>query len=348
VFEQGFVRGRAAVEAGLVDDTCYEDELSARLSIDGRPARPVRAPRYLGYREGRFFRPVLPRPFIAVVELTGVIADEVPAGRSRGVDLARTVRTLRAVRKERRAVGVVLHIDSPGGSATASDLIHREVQRLAERKPVVAVFGNVAASGGYYVAAPAHAIVAQPVTITGSIGVVSARLLARDLLERIGIKTETVRTAPHADMFSPSRELDDAERALIEREIDAFYQAFVQVVARGRGRSTEEVDRVARGRVWAAVQAAGNGLVDRLGGMREAVDEVRSRLPVPHAVQQRLRPRLVAPSHEEQPPPEPPPQAAPDTRALVDRLAPEALALVDLAAGPSRVLYYASDLPVVR
>ncbi|MFW6051032.1 MAG: signal peptide peptidase SppA [Myxococcota bacterium] len=348
VFERGFLRGEAAVEAGLADGTAYEDELAAKLDRDGRPARIVRAPRYLAFREGTFFRPVLPRPYIAVVELTGAIAEQAPGVGGRGVDLDQTVRALRAARADRRAVGVVLHVDSPGGSATASDLIHREVLRLRERKPVVAVLGDVAASGGYYVAAPAHAIVAQPLTLTGSIGVVSARFMARELLDRIGVRTETLRTAPHADMFSPARALDDAERALIDRELDAFYQAFLQVVAEGRGRSVEEVDRVARGRVWAAADAAQRGLVDRMGGMREGLEEVRGRLRLPEVARRRIRPRLVSPPRGEPPTPEPPAPASSGPRAMVERLAPEVLTLVDLATGPDHVLYYATDLPSVR
>jgi protease IV len=346
LFEQAFVRGEAAVELGLCDAACYEDELPTLLAGPGARARLVRAPSYLAFREGRFFARVLPRPYIAVVELHGMIVDEAARSSQRVVDTEGTVRTLRAARADRRVLGVVLHIDSPGGSATASDVIHREVARLAERKPVVASFGNVAASGGYYIAAPAHAIVAQPVSITGSIGVVSARLLARDLLDRVGVKTETLRTAPHADMFSVNRELDDAERAIVERELDGFYRAFVEVVARGRGKEAHEVDEVARGRVWAAADGLIRGLVDRLGGLDVAIDEVRGRLPLSEGVRRLLEARRMSPPGGE--PPVPEPAKAPAAAAWLGRLAPEVPALLELASGRDRVLYFAADLPTIE
>lgn len=348
VFAEGFVRGEAAVKMGLADGTAYEDELARLLGDGDEPVKMMRAPRYFAYREGRFFRRVRPRPCIAVVEMAGVIAEQAPGLASRGVDIDHTVGVLRAARSDKRVLGVVLHIDSPGGSATASDIIHREVVRLREKKPVVALFGNVAASGGYYVAAPAHLIVAQPSSITGSIGVISARLLARDLLDRVGIRTETLRTAPHADMFSPSRELSDDERGLIDRELDAFYRAFLEVVATGRGRTVDEVDRVARGRVWAAADAVEAGLVDRLGGMEVAVDEVRSRLPFSEAVRRRIEPRLLTPPKGEPPMPEPAEPPKPEgPGAWLRKLAPEAAALVDLAVSGDRVLYLAADVPKI-
>jgi protease IV len=345
LFAHGFARGEGAVEMGLCDAACYEDELPVLLGAPGKPARLVRAPRYLAFHTGRFFGSVLPRPHIAVIEMHGVIVDEAGRSTERRVDLDDAVRMVRAARADRRVLGVVLHIDSPGGSATASDLIHREVVRLAEKKPVVACFGNVAASGGYYIAAPAHAIVAQPLTITGSIGVVSARLLARELLERVGVRTVTLRTAPHADMFSVARDLDEAERAILNRELDGFYQTFLEVVARGRGLSVSEVDAVARGRVWAAREALGRRLVDRLGGLEVAVDEVRSRLPLAEPMKQRIEAQRLAPPRGEPPVAEPAVPVA--AAAWLGVAVPQLLPLVDLAVGGDRILYYAADLPTV-
>jgi len=230
----------------------------------------------------------------------------------------------------------VLHVDSPGGSALASDRIHREVLRLSEKKPVVACFGDVAASGGYYVAAPAHAIVAQPVTITGSIGVVTAKVVASELLDAIGVRTETLRTAPHADMFSASRELTDEEHDIIDRETAGFYRVFVDVVAEGRGRSAEEIDGLARGRVWSGADAYARGLVDRLGGLGDALDEVRRRTGLPERIARRLEPRRVRPRSLEVPAPEPPAAAA---------LGPELRGLLTVLSSGDRVLLWA---PVPR
>jgi protease-4 len=170
---------------------------------------------------------------------------------------------------------VVLLIDSPGGSVLASDRIHHEVVRLAEKKPVVACFGNVAASGGYYIAAGANAIVAQPTSITGSIGVVAAHLVLSPLFAKLGIVTELVKRGARADMLSTSRPLDDAERHALRQEIDGYYRDFVDVVARGRKRPAEEIEKLARGRVYSGLEAQRVGLVDRLGGLDVAIELVQ-------------------------------------------------------------------------
>jgi protease-4 len=137
----------------------------------------------------------------------------------------------------------------------------------------------VAASGGYYVAAPCNRIVAQATTLTGSIGVVSLRMLASGFADRLGIRPQTLRSAPHADLHSPFRPLQEDERALLWAETDAVYRSFVRVVAEGRGRTSEEIDKVARGRVWAGADALRNGLVDELGGLERAVAALRELAP---------------------------------------------------------------------
>jgi len=357
LFEQGMFTGQRAIDAGLADALAYEDELPDLLREGEAPApRLESAAHYFRWREARLFVRVLPRPYIAVVEVHGAIGvggDGGPFG-SRGAALEPLVATLRAVRSDRRAVGVMLHIDSPGGSALVSDLVHREVVRLAEKKPVVACFANVAASGGYYVAAPAHAIVAEPVTVTGSIGVISAKLAATGLLEKLHIRTETIRTAPHADMFSVTRALDAEEHAILERETEQFYRGFVDIVAAGRKRPTAEIEPLARGRVWSGDDAAARGLVDKLGGFEVALAEIRARLPAPlRAIAEPALARARGP----QPPPEPPSVARNMPKSfhglaqlaeLAQRVAPEALELLSLVRHGERALYYAVGLPRVR
>jgi protease-4 len=185
---------------------------------------------------------------------------------------------LRAAGEAKAVRGVVLLIDSPGGSVLASDRIYHEVVRLAAKKPVVAYFANIAASGGYYVAAGAHAIVAQPTTITGSIGVVAAHLVLSSLLEKLGIVTELVKRGARADMLSPSRPLDEGEREAMRREIEGYYQDFVAIVARSRNRAPEDIEKLARGRVYSGAEAYRLGLVDRLGSFETALEVVRERL----------------------------------------------------------------------
>ena len=166
----------------------------------------------------------------------------------------------------------MLRVDSPGGEVAASETIWREVKKVRERgKPVVASMGGVAASGGYYIAMGADAIVANPGTITGSIGVITGKLVVRDLLERLGVASDTVRTNANADAWSIDAPFTPEQRAHREAEADLFYQDFVDRVAEGRNMTTDAVDLVARGRVWTGTDARERGLVDELGGFRTAV-----------------------------------------------------------------------------
>jgi len=302
LFEAGVFRGQDAIDARLADELAYEDELPDKLGLGDEKSKRkgvIEGNRYLAFKEAKLFRPLRREPYIAVVAVKGAISESgAPTGRRAAI-----VAALRHARRDRRALGVLLWVDSPGGSAEASDLIHREVVRVREKKPVVAYFGEVAASGGYYVAAHANAIVAQPLGLTGSIGVVSARLLASQLLDRIGIRTEVLRTGPHADIYSPHRPLTDAERGLMNRELDAFYDSFVALVADGRGRSIEDIEPLARGRVWLAADAHRHGLVDELGGMDRALELLKETIDAPARLRQRLRPMVVASYRFEPPPP---------------------------------------------
>jgi protease-4 len=301
LFETGVFRGQDAIDARLADALAYEDELPDKLGLDQKQKKQgvIEADRYLGFKEAKLFRPLRRPLYIAVVAIKGAISESgVPTGRRASI-----VAALRHARRDRRALGVLLWVDSPGGSAEASDLIHREVVRVKEKKPVVAYFGEVAASGGYYVAAHANAIVAQPLGLTGSIGVVSARLLASRLLDRVGIRTEILRTGPHADVFSPHRPLTDDERTLMNRELDAFYDSFVALVADGRGRRVEDIEPLARGRVWLAADAHRHGLVDQLGGMDAALERLKESIDAPARLRERLRPMVVASYRLEPPPP---------------------------------------------
>ncbi len=167
---------------------------------------------------------------------------------------------------------MVLRVDSPGGSVTGSETIWREVSRLRHKgKPVVASMGAVAASGGYYVSMGADAIVANPATITGSIGVVTGKLIARELKERLGVGSDSVRTNDNADAWSLNAPFTEQQQAMVEAEADLFYTDFVHRVAEARSMSVEAVDAVARGRVWTGADAHAHGLVDELGGLRTAV-----------------------------------------------------------------------------
>jgi protease IV len=222
-----------------------------------------------------------PKPTIAVVTLHGPIVSGrggpqlLPVGNSSagGDTIAAALREAAA---DDSVSAIVLRVDSPGGSVTGSETIWREVNRAREGgKPVVASMGAVAASGGYYVSMSADAIVANPGTITGSIGVVTGKLVARELKDRVGVGSDSVRTNRNADAWSINQPFTDEQHAHVEAEADLFYADFIERVAHGRKMTVEAVDAIARGRVWTGADALERGLVDELGGLRTAITRAK-------------------------------------------------------------------------
>jgi len=286
----------AAVEGRLVDRIGFRDEAYGRIGeLVGAPPEsgdadgPDAPPRlYLSrYPRANVSVPAPPipgrktKPTIAVVTLAGPIVSGrggrqlSPLGTSSagGDTIAAALREAGA---DDAVSAVVLRVDSPGGSVTGSETVWREVNRLRDAgKPVVASMGAVAASGGYYVSMAADAIVANAGTITGSIGVVTGKLVARDLKDRLGIGSDSVRTNRNADAWSLNKPFTDEQHAHVEAEADLFYTDFVQRVAQGRDMTVEAVDTVARGRVWTGADALDRGLVDELGGLRTAIDRAK-------------------------------------------------------------------------
>jgi protease IV len=285
-----------AVESGLIDRVGFRDEAYARISQlvgakdispdtgdadgDDAPSRLYLSRYARATGPGGPARPSMPgrgpKSTIAVVTVAGPIVSgrggsRLPFGSSNaGGDTIAAA--LREAAHDDSVSAIVLRVDSPGGSVTASETIWREVKKARERgKPVVASMGAVAASGGYYVSMGADAIVANPGTITGSIGVVTGKLIARDLKDRLGVGSDAVRTNANADAWSVNAPFTPEQHAQVEAEADLFYNDFVQRVAQGRHLSVEAVEAVARGRVWTGADALDHGLVDELGGLRAAV-----------------------------------------------------------------------------
>jgi protease-4 len=200
---------------------------------------------------------------------------------------------LRAAAADERARAVVLRVNSPGGSYTASDVIWREVVRVrAAGKPVVVSMGDVAASGGYFISAPADVIVAQPGTITGSIGVILGKPVLQEMFGRAGVSTDTVTEGANATMFSSSRPFSEAEWDQINVWLDAVYADFTEKVASGRRLTAERVHELARGRVWTGADAVANGLADKAGGMSDAIAIARKRAGLRDDAPVRVYPRL--------------------------------------------------------
>ena len=271
-----------AEAAGLVDGALYRDQVEAQLEglYSDAPRRNFRTwARAQRVRRG-LEQWIEGRPRVVVLHLEGNVIDGEGAD---GLAIASgpVCRALEDLRDDERVVGVVLAIRSPGGSATASDAIWRSVRLLVEKKPVVAAFGDVAASGGYYIGVACNEIVARAGTITGSIGVVGGKPVIGGLLGRLGVSTEVVTERETADMYSVFRPFSPPQRERFRASLDRFYRTFVDRVSAGRRAPWNAVEQHARGRVWTGTAALERGLVDRIGGVEDAVARVRALTAAP-------------------------------------------------------------------
>ncbi len=291
LIEQTPLYGGKAVNAGLVDGIINAEDLPSYL---GKEEKPVRLASWDECAKS-FPRPVPPVPgkYIAVLRVEGNIVDgksQRPPARpplplpflfnEQTGDLS-FVQQARQVLKEKRAKAVLLYIDSGGGSAASSEAMTSILQKIAARKPLAAMMGSVAGSGGYYVATPASYIVAQPATMTGSIGVISARLVNSRLMERLLLTRETIQRG-QKDLFgSPEEPFNEEERKKAWDFINQIYDLFVKRVADSRSLSPEAVDQIGKGKVWTGQQAFEHGLVDELGGLETALKKLRKEANLP-------------------------------------------------------------------
>jgi protease-4 len=301
LLDRGPFLAEDALAEGLVDALAYRDEVYAGVRKEAGPdailqyvARYQRS-HVLAQRAKK-----LPNPrerFVAVIYATGPIrqgrSGRSPlSGGSMGSDTVAAA--LRSATSDERVRAVLLRVNSPGGSAVASDTIWREVVRTrAAGKPVVVSMGDVAASGGYYISMAADVIVAQPGTLTGSIGVITGKPVFEEAFGRIGITTDSVSVGRGATMFAPTHPFSEDEWQRINHWLDAIYRDFTEKVASGRRMSVEQVHEIARGRVWTGADAARNGLVDELGGMSAAAGIARRRAGLPADAPLRAYPRMT-------------------------------------------------------
>ena len=260
-----------ALKAGLVDKLAYEDQLddlgaTTKTSIEGDD-----------YARGRRGSVGSRAPRIAVIYMSGVIASGKGGFDPLNGDVVGSVALLKAIRAARAdnsLRAIVLRIDSPGGSSTASDVIWRELVVTRDQKPgrpLVASMSDLAASGGYYLAMAAPQIVAQPATLTGSIGIFGGKFITGGTYQKLGANIESMTLGKNAGMESPTRPFTDSERAKLREELRVFYDQWIQKVAVARKMPAARVDELGRGRVWTGAQARQNGLVDELGGLDRAV-----------------------------------------------------------------------------
>ena len=301
MIDNGPYTAEEALELRLVDELGYRDEVydEARKS-----AGPDAYLLYLGrYHRSRALAerarrlPESAPDMIALIHASGPIrrgrSGRGPlSGGAMGSDTVSAA--LRAAAADRRVRAIVLRVNSPGGSYVASDTIWREVVRARQAgTPVVVSISDVAASGGYFISMPADAIVAEPGTVTGSIGVLTGKPVTASLLERVGITTDSVIEGAHADMFTTTRPFSKEEWSKINSWLDRIYADFTGKVASGRNMTPAQVHEIARGRVWTGADAAANGLVDQLGGLDDAVALARRKAAVPDSAPLRGFPRVT-------------------------------------------------------
>jgi protease-4 len=277
-----------ALRVGLVDDLAYDDQIDDRMRaaklasgemhrLEGGDYQRV-TPRSIG---------AAPRSRIAVLYAVGTIASgksgfDPSNGQIVGSDTL--VEQIRRVRDDRSIKAIVLRIDSPGGSSVASDVIWRELMITRDQqpsRPLIASMSDLAASGGYYVAMPAQVIVAQPATLTGSIGVFMGKVALGGTAAKAGVTTEVVKSGANADIYSPFTTFTPEQRERLGGYMQSFYQNFITKAAASRHTTPEKIDAVARGRVWTGRQARQQGLVDTLGGLDTAVAIAKQRANIP-------------------------------------------------------------------
>ena len=273
-----------AVKSGLVDDVAYEDEVDDKLRA-GRDRRDIDSDDYgrispasLGLNKG---------PRIAVIYAAGTIN----SGRSgydpingpvAGSDTLNEY--IRQARRDRSVRAIVLRIDSPGGSATASDAIWRELtitKNERSDRPLIASMSDLAASGGYYIAMPAQVIVAQPSTLTGSIGIFGGKVVTGGIYEKLGARIDSTSIGKNAEINSPARPYNPQELKKLEEQLQSFYDDFIEKAAESRHTTPENIDMLAQGRVWTGRQAKQNKLVDELGGLDRAIAIAKQRAKIP-------------------------------------------------------------------
>ena len=278
LIDKGPLTAAEAKDAGLIDHLGYRDEFMAALPDVPSNAR-VFLSRYVGMEPPPDQQE--PKKTIAVVTAVGAITrgsdDDSPFGGAEGIKSEITAKAIRDAVKDKDVAAILLRVDSPGGSYVASDTIWHEIMRAKERKkPVIVSMGDVAASGGYFISMAADRIFAGPGTITGSIGVLSGKLVIGGASEKLDIHWDRVAFGKSATHFSPTQDFTLQERERMNQVMDVIYADFTTKAAQGRGMTVGELEKAARGRVWGGVDALKMGLVDEMGGFAQALDYTKT------------------------------------------------------------------------
>jgi protease-4 len=277
MIDQGPFMANEALANGLIDAFGYEDQAADEMKIRLKQTELTKV-------SARAYSKTLPLPGGVSRRIALVIGEgEITRGSGnsssdeQGITAAAFTKLLKQVEDDSSIRGVIIRVDSPGGDGVASDDILHEAKILSKKKPVVISMSDLAASGGYFISMTGDPIVAYPNTLTGSIGVIYARMSLHGLYDKIGVNKQILKRGQFADLDSDYAPLTDPQHQKLSGQIDAFYKSFVGRVAEGRRKTFDQIEPIAQGRVWLGVQAKQNGLVDELGGLDRAVELVRQR-----------------------------------------------------------------------
>ena len=289
LFDKGGVSPEEAVKMGFIDKISYYDDA---LKDIAERTTVVRFNHYISEKEKDYSWGAMPA--IAVIHAGGSIVRGKSSGSAFNESLGDDTYSemLTSAFKDRNVKAIVIRVSTGGGSALASDFMQRKLVELQKqyKKPVVFSFGNMAASGGYYIACTGNPILANPGTLTGSIGVISGKLTLKELYEKLGINKDTVKMSELADIMSESKDLTDRERALIQKDVDYIYDQFTGKVVQFRGIPENKIPDIAEGRVFSGKQASKNGLVDRTGGLIAAIELAGEKAGLSHGYELRILP----------------------------------------------------------
>ena len=282
IIDEGIFDMERLLEVGMVDGLKYNDEVEDLLKerTDGKEDEL----RFVKYRK---YKKVNPKAFglgkgkktIAIVRTSGAIVGG--EGQNNVITADKVIAQLRALKKNKKIAAVVLRVDSPGGDALASDLMWREIKKLGEEKPVIASMSDVAASGGYYMSMGCNKIVAEALTITGSIGVVTGKFCTAELAAKIGYASETISRGTYAEILNDARPFSVKEAELFDKAAMHAYESFRDKAAESRGMNVNDMQSVAQGRVWTGKAASTIGLVDAIGGLNKAIQIAKEAAEIP-------------------------------------------------------------------
>lgn len=262
-----------ALDAGLIDGLVYQSKLTETLKKEFKITKTKKS--LDDYQKYTWIHPKKTK--IAIIYAQGnIVMGKGQAGKK--ITHATTVDMIKKASKDKEIKGIILRIDSGGGSAQASDIIYNEIENVKkERKiPIITSMSGVAGSGGYYIACNSDYIIANPSTITGSIGVIGLTLNAEELFDKLYINWSTVKKGKHSDFGNMTRKWTEDEKNIMHKLIASSYSDFVSKVAKGRGKEFDEIDKIAQGRIWTGVQAKQNGLIDDVGGLEKAKEKMKS------------------------------------------------------------------------